>query len=66
MPTDKAVLQQINTKMNKVLATKSWVSDLNFVPLNAQAVRAMNSLLDYISMLQDQVKGLEEQIRKLR
>lgn len=66
MATQKEELRRINAKIARVLGGKSWAGALNFVPLDAQAVRAFNSMLDYIEMLQDQVKGLEETLRKVR
>lgn len=66
MPVDRAVFAQVNKELNRVLGAHPWSSELNFVPINAQSVRAFQRLLQYVDMLQKQVKGLEETIRKLR
>ena len=66
MATIKEELRRVNVKINKVLGSKSWVGDLNLTPLDGRAIVAMNSLLDYIEMLQKQVRGLEEEIGKIR
>ncbi len=62
MPT----LQDINRKITVVLGTKSWAPDLNLISFDKKATKAFEALLDYIEMLQKQVKGLEEEIRKIR
>ena len=64
--TEKALILQVNRKLQKVLSGKSWTPQLNLIPQDDEALHAMNSLLDYIEMLQSQVKGLEDQIRTLR
>ena len=64
--TEKALLLQVNRKMQNILGGKSWTPQLNLIPQDDEALHAMNSLLDYIEMLQKQVRGLEEQIRTLR
>lgn len=66
MPTERSALEQVNRKIMKVLAVKSWSSELNLVPADDRAVQAFNSLLDYVDQLQRQVKGLEETIRNIR
>jgi len=62
MPT----VQEINRKITAVLGTKTWAGFLNYVPIDHNASIAFNSLLDYIDMLQKQIKGLEEEIRKIK
>lgn len=66
MPTRQTLLVDINRKIGKILSMKSWHNDLNFIPVDETAIRAFDALLDYIEMLQSQVKGLEEEIRKIR
>ena len=66
MATIKEELRRVNVKINKVLGSKSWVGDLNLTPLDGRAIVAFNYLLDYIEMLQKQVRGLEEEIGKIR
>ena len=66
MATIKEELRRVNVKINKVLGSKSWVGDLNLAPLDGHAIVAFNHLLDYIELLQKQVRGLEEEIGKIR
>jgi hypothetical protein len=63
---DQTVLDRINRKLNRVLAEKSWKDDLNLLPVNNNAARAFEGLLDYVDQLQKQVRGLEDTIRNLR
>ena len=64
MPSDNA--QKVNIKMLQVFSGKIWAHQLNFVPVDKDAVKAMDSMLDYVAMLQKQVKGLERQIQQIR
>lgn len=66
MITEKALMLQVNKKIQNVLGGKSWTPRLNLVPQDDEALHAFNSLLDYIEMLHKQIRGLQEQIRELR
>lgn len=58
--------QEVNRKMLRVFGGKIWAHQLNFVPVNKDAVKAMDSMLDYVALLQKQVKGLQSEIFKIR
>lgn len=57
---------KLNRKMLKVFGEKSWVGELNLTPTDERAMKAFESMLDYVAMLQKQVRGLEETVRNLR
>ena len=59
-------LKKVDDKLKKVFKGKNWVKDLNIMFLDTQSVVAFDKLLTEIEMLQRQVQGLEEEIRKIR
>ena len=59
-------IKQVNRKMLRVFSGKIWLGRLNLVPADEEAVKAMDQMLDYVEMLQTQVKGLERKIFDIR
>jgi hypothetical protein len=57
---------RLNRKMQSVFGEKSWVGELNLTPTDEKAMKAFKSMLEYVEMLQKQVRGLEETVRNLR
>ena len=59
-------VSKVNRKILQVFAGKIWAHQLNLVPVDKNAVKAMDSMLDYVAMLQKQVRGLERKVQEIR
>lgn len=59
-------IKEVERKMYRVFNGKIWLNNLDLAPQHEQAVQSLDQMLDYVSLLQKQVQGLEQTIAKIR
>jgi hypothetical protein len=59
-------IRQVERKMSRVFNGKIWLSSLDLAPQHEEAVMALDQMLDYVTLLQKQVQGLEQNIARIK